>query len=890
MVNTTRCPQCAQSGLPILFTRYAAAYSSTTVGMAALDSLKLSAPLQVTPGNVRMQTAKYNLRMLRAGYLYIRLESVCRLPEWLGFVVHPHGYLTRIDIHHPEKTTAEPACRPNEWGANRSLVWIKDAVNVSGLQFMFRPDPIDHEHLKGVIDKDPGKYMQSFDVVGWFKGVKAGPDTVAPGADMSSWNVAEFKALKDETLRNALEPQLYGLMGSNATERGWGDYESKRFVETDHYLITGEHAGKITVEEISAVKQLDYAGAHGKRLEGIAELLAGNGGAIVACEDAIGIAQELGHLLSEAQIDYLRWEQQDAHGAAKGVSNEWMYQTAISARTLKKLIKDGAVRRTNKRIAQWDKMLSQQALDDVALVLRNPAVSTRSAATREIARANQQREREAASIAGDKAYDELFDQAGAEKIIEAQHAAYEKNFKRLSLLGLDHTGWLKAPSLMKAGRRYSTEAHVIDRPGGGTELTIQFAQCMAGTESNSTGQDWIKQTDLFGNNPLGCAIGFNNMKLQRALQKMFESTLPAGLPQAEPSSERMEILVDLALKPLAAHLALADKAIAFAADDKLKPISQSALMRRMAWPLHLASLFSVKMLQALKNGAAFEAEAKLVKFVALTGFLSMGRTAAAYAQTLKQADIDRLRNATRAIEKAGRRDGMALALAGAPHARAAAMSGVFDIANVVIKAGQLSVKKDSRTGVEMVGSLMQATGTMLDWRARAYEVTVFEGATGASIFAATSQHAVSDGVNALRLRGMQRTAFRFLLPAAMVGMFWDATDALQSHERKNYALEAAQWASVAGATFSIAATGMVATGALFGISAATWAMTACILGLVGAVVTVAAVAAIIFLKDEEWVDWLKDNPLNIKRRGKKPVHESLKETLQKLANAEASAA
>lgn len=139
MVNTTRCPQCAQSGLPILFTRYAAAYSSTTVGMAALDSLKLSAPLQVTPGDVRMQTAKYNLRMLRAGYLYIRLESVCRLPEWLGFVVHPHGYLTRIDIHHPEKTTAEPACRPNEWGANRSLVWIKDAVNVSGLQFMSIP-------------------------------------------------------------------------------------------------------------------------------------------------------------------------------------------------------------------------------------------------------------------------------------------------------------------------------------------------------------------------------------------------------------------------------------------------------------------------------------------------------------------------------------------------------------------------------------------------------------------------------------------------------------------------------------------------------------------------------------------------------------------------------
>jgi hypothetical protein len=344
------------------------------------------------------------------------------------------------------------------------------------------------------------------------------------------------------------------------------------------------------------------------------------------------------------------------------------------------------------------------------------------------------------------------------------------------------------------------------------------------------------------------------------------------------------------LKPTAADIAMADKAIEFASDEKLRPISKSALMRKMAWPLHLASLFSVKMMQAVKNRPAFEAEAKIVKFVALTGFVNMGKTAAAYARTLSKPDTDRLRNATRAIEKAGRRDGIAMARHGAPNARAAAVAGVLDVANALVKGYQLNVKKDSRTGMEMVGSLIQATGSLLDWRAKAYEVSVFDGATGANIFTVTSQHPVTNMANELRLRGMRMTAFKFLLPAAMIGMYLDASDALQSHQRKDYALEVAQWASVAGAAFSIAATGMAATGALFGISAATWAMTACILGLVGAVVTLILVAAVGFLKDEPWVDWLKDNPLNKNRRGKKPIHENLMETLQKLANAQVSAA
>ncbi|RQO53778.1 hypothetical protein DBV14_13425 [Variovorax sp. KBW07] len=858
--------------------------------MAALDVLKLTGQLQVTPGSVGMQIAKYNLRMLRAGYLYIRTEAPHRTPEWLAYVVHPHGYLTKIDIKHPEKTDNLAACSPGEWGANRSLVWVKDAKDITKLQYMFHPDPIDPVHLETVIGKDPDKYLQRFNVSGWANGSKTGPDTAVPNKDASQWTVAEFKALQDEKVRNALEPQLHGLMGSSVMERGWGDYEDKRVVETDSYLVTGEYAGKISVEESSVVKQLDYAGAHGKRLQNIARFLDDNGGAIVACEDAIGIAQELGHLQAEVQTGYTRWQLTQADGAANGVTNEWVYQTAIAAQSLRGLIKKGAVGRVNKRIAQWDKMLDQRGQDDVMLSRRNPEVLTRNAETRAIAHANQQRERDAALAAGDKAYEELFDNAGAANILEAQRIAYEASSARLSQFGIDHVAWLKAPSLMQAIRRYSAENDVINGPGGGGALTVQISHCMAGTECNSTGQDWIKQTDLFGINPLSSVISFHNKELKRTLQDMFNETLPASLPGADPSTAWSESLVDKVLKPYGARFALGDKAIDFASDSKLKPLCKSALMRKMAWPLHLASLFSVKMMQTVKNLPVLEAEARIIKFVALTGLVSMGKTAAAYAQTLSQADADRLRNATRAIEKAGRTEGMTFAREGAPYVRGAAVAGVFDVANALVKGYQLSVKKDVRTSWEMAGSLMQGTGSLLDWRAKAYEVTIFEGARGESIFVATSQHAVADTVNALRLRGMRMTAFRFLLPAAMVGVYWDATDALQSGQRGNYALAAAQSASVAGAAFSITATGMAATGALFGISAATWAMTACILGLVGAAFTVIAVVAIMFLKDEEWKDWLKDIPLNKKRRGKKPVHENLKETLQKLANAQASAA
>jgi len=115
-------------------------------------------------------------------------------------------------------------------------------------------------------------------------------------------------------------------------------------------------------------------------------------------------------------------------------------------------------------------------------------------------------------------------------------------------------------------------------------------------------------------------------------------------------------------------------------------------------------------------------------------------------------------------------------------------------------------------------------------------------------------------------------------------MFFDGFDAWKSGQRKDYAIMVAQIASVTGTLFTIVGTGIAA----YSIGNSAPIATAAVFGLIGAVFTVAAVIAILVLKEDDWITWLRDNPLNLKRKEKKPIHENLKDTLQKLANAQAA--
>ena len=82
---------------------------------------------------------------------------------------------------------------------------------------------------------------------------------------------------------------------------------------------------------------------------------------------------------------------------------------------------------------------------------------------------------------------------------------------------------------------------------------------------------------------------------------------------------------------------------------------------------------------------------------------------------------------------------------------------------------------------------------------------------------------------------------------------------------------------------------MVAYGAILDITLATWSTAAATLGLIGAVLVLGAFVAVSILHEDEWLTWLQDNPLNITRKGQKPIHTNLQSTLQQLANAQAAA-
>jgi hypothetical protein len=881
------CDQCAQTGLPILFTRYGAAYSATDKGAAALDKLKPGGNLKNQPGGVALQTAKYNVRMLRAGYLYIRIETNCRRPAWFGYAVHSHGYLTRFDVDHPKEAEGLAACSPQEWGANRSLVWIKGARDVTKLNYLFHPDPIDPDHLSKVIDSDLDKYTQSFDVASWANGSKGAPDTAVPSPDPNGWSVAEFKALKDEAVRDALEPQLYGLMGSNAMERAWGDYESKRFVETDHYMLTGEHAGKITVEETSLVKQLDYAGAHGKRLQNIAKFLIDNGGAVVACDDAIGIAQELGHLQAEAQIVYGHWQASSATGHHKDVSNEWVFQTAVGAQGLIALAQQGAVARVDRGFAESARIHAPRP--------RDPLEAAKESAHRTAARtANYQRELSSAQSAVQSTCSQWFDQAAARDILQEQKVRQGQAQDRVAALGRDQSKWVFGSLLLAALGRFSNQDGKIDKPGGGAALSLQLAQCLAGLETHEVGRQALLAMNPWGGSLLSRLLCFNSVTLQAAYKNLENAKPPIAVtPAAEPEASMADTLATN-LKLMAGRLALGDKALGFI-EEAQKP-DAPAMLRKAAWVGHVFSLLSARAATGISGWKASQLEARMVQHLALAGMSTLGSTvhkAVAQLQSDVAENAKRIALRAKKLEsiadpatRAGKVVALERARSAAPGTRAAMLGALMDLGAAIIKGNQLGTKLDARSAFDLSGQLLQGIGSLYDWRAKAYDETIYKGVKGYDAYKYPALIEGLDSIKALHLKSLRMTAFKFLGPAAMFSVVLDGVDAWKSGQRGQRGLAISQAASAFGAIFTIGGAGAAIFEAGIGAGAAAWGITAAILGLVGAVLSIGGTIFVLLLSEEKWITWLRDIPLNKKRKGEKPIHDNLRDTLQDLANAQ----
>ena len=590
MPHATPCDQCSQTGLPILFTRYAAAYSASRSGMNALDALETNGTLKRRPGGVTLKAARCNVRMLRAGYLYIRLETEVRHPEWLGYAVHPHGYLTRIDIDHPENASAEPACRPNEWGANRSLVWIKDVDAITRLHFMFHPDPVDPEHLKKVIGKEPKRYMQSFDVAGWAKGKVNQDDTMLP--DSLDIMVMEFKALSDETLQTVGCEQHYGLMGSGV-ERQWGAHTEVKYgrhvsegYRTDNTgpdphdhspTGTGPVGPARTGAYLHETVDLPYRIAHGPRLEKMAGYLKAHKGAVLACEDPVGVAQELALHHLTAAIPYVAWLKEVDGGDSRNakVSNQWKQAASESIKTMEAAFqkramglydesteKLQAMRAELERRSRWATAQMQERQPD-GTYKEVPGKVFAHNRIRELDERIAARAARRDTVSSTEALDAVaktaaHHDAGKRAKFDAAHARQLKERNdAMDKLTEDLIACICHKSFYEQTLgRYRSDQRGLDT-GDGLRCAAQLCVVLSPMDSSPRGRKWYASLDLFEPDPQNIVwrmVSLNNDEVTQELQVAMASlvhTLPAAstaeaIDSVEENLRRQKAYVDMA--------------------------------------------------------------------------------------------------------------------------------------------------------------------------------------------------------------------------------------------------------------------------------------------------------------------------------------------------------
>jgi hypothetical protein len=881
MAYDSPCDQCKQTGFPILFTRYAAAYSATKEGMNALETLEPTGNLKARPGGIALKTTKYNVRMLRAGYLYLRLETAIRTPEWLAFAVHPHGYLTKIDIKYAEKTTADAACKPNEWGANRSLVWIKDAENISKLQFMFHPDPVDHDHLTKVIGAAPDKYMQTINVAAWVKGTTGQDDTMLP--DQLDARVLEFKALSGQTLKDVASEQVFGLMGCTTAERQWGDWEEEQISPP---LTVDDYGRGDAVKKIVKHTQPQYDQAHGPRLRKMVEFLKANKGAVVACEDAIGIAQELSMHHLTAAVPYVRWLQE---ADAKGVSNQFKQAASESVSAIRQALQQGAMSKYDEgtenlrrsvenrtalypgsdmpgttRVRQADGSYKDMTIAELNKQRNAEDLKKAEERGRGRAQIDKNAAREAAESTQalcDNAAIAIFDTLHKKKIRDRDDL--------MDRIASDLHLWLKADALIeRALGRYNENANPARSPDG-LRCAGQLCAILMQVDSAPKGRAWHASHDTFQpgkKNLVWRMLSFNNAtissEMQVALVRVTEPLLPAGVTvNGAADNAKLQHTFSVmgeALESMIQARETAEKVLESVAqlNDPAATIWQRASLYFTIGKAFASDSLSILMaagMEYMKTQPATRAEVHAAKCQAVAMSRGLGKSAVAIlknelADSLKGVDAKRARYLERRARKFLKAGGAAGAAKEARIDKAFAYVTAFAI---VPALGKAYVKRDARSVSELTGALAMTMAAFKQHRVTIYKESLFAHASqigGHSKSAA----AMVKGTEA-ELLSLKAGAAAYVVAGTAVVVIWDAVDAVKAYSSDERLLSVAY---IARAVANGGTIGAAITGAFF-TEAPLWLTRINVYLMIATGVTTFAIGQI---KGEAWVSWLLAQP------------------------------
>ncbi|PZQ71723.1 MAG: hypothetical protein DI563_17150 [Variovorax paradoxus] len=866
--------------------------------------------LQAQPCAVAIQAALYNLRMLRAGYLYVRIEYEGLYPEWSSYVVHPHGYLMEFNVRHPQDARANPACEVEIRGANASMVWVRDAASVVSLHYMFHPDPLDYQHLRQEIEPNRDKYMQTFDVAAWAKGSTRQKDTLQPG--QLNGQVVEFAALSDAKLRDAMEGQFFGLMGSNAQEREWGDYEvakhGRRFGQNAGGAATGQAVGPY----IEPVLQLPYHVAHGPRLKNIAQLLADKKGAVVACHDAIGIAQSLAMSHPMASAPYELW----LHSAPDkpvsdypNVSNGWLLTTQGAIDQLLGAMKAGLLAAQSARIDALRREREAVASGAIPVpggyvpgpdgrVRYRSADEARQDRLRDLDQQIARKELTQGEGGGPDVEQTLTEARGlvnwkTVREFEAAHKPHRDALdKRLDALSADTIAWLDSQAMLRALDCYNGKS-VRDRGSDGARFALQLSVALINLDSSATGRQFLGKVNPFSfarKNLVARMVGCNDPavtgELQGACTRLQTSAdaIAASGPGRDPDEAHLKKL-DAVSKEMSAW-------------TEVSPSAEQIGQLYGKLPANLTGMLQLGRAMATAIKTVAGAGWSTAVFAAVTVFAASGK-AQNVGGTLLAAEALLLRHGlgSKAAELL-KQDALALAekLKANPnfgkvglgrakdwlkkeqdiqnalnkHVDEAAKGqgplgllrsrGLLSLAQglgALTLGGKAMVKQDTRSALEAGSQLASAVGSYRDIRATLCEEMVFKTVVpDEGQVAAFVRGTKLDAVTSKELLKLRAAAGRFTIAGSTVLVGLDLFDAARAGKEGNLYLTTAFIARAVGSGFAIAGVGTAMT---------TLKCVRLVAGLniAGLVVIGVSTFAIEMLKDKEWQAWFKAQPFHI---------------------------
>jgi hypothetical protein len=368
--------------------------------------------------------------------------------------------------------------------------------------------------------------MKSFNAAGWVGGNTNQDDTCT--ARQVESQVVEFAALKNPAVLDAMKDQFLGLMGTSVQEREWGDYTTEangnhqpggatakavrqpdgsiQEVRTDPPGFDPSQPafaplpGKYTV----AVTGLLYQDTHSKRLEQMVELLKKNNGAVVACEDPIGIAQTLSMSHSMAGAGHATWlrSEPDLSFYPEGckpvdaatqenfsrmrsdfpkMTNDWLLSASGSVDALLDAIETGCLRTMEAQVDAFQ----HSRLDRPAYYLgpRGPSPEEIRTARMDGVRYDPQGLLDEANGMIDHPLLEGF---------KAQYKAWHKDFiERLDEVSEDTIAWLEAPSLLTYIQRYNGLPVGDDRCDGAW-LASHLAVALMNLSASDTGKAYFQ--------------------------------------------------------------------------------------------------------------------------------------------------------------------------------------------------------------------------------------------------------------------------------------------------------------------------------------------------------------------------------------------------------------